>query len=198
MTFDVLLVDDDRDVLEALEARLRIAGLRVKTCAYYIEVVDHLTPNFPGCVVTDIRMPGKTGLDLIAKAVAVDPELPVIVLTGFAETDTVVKAMRGGALTVLEKPCPMEALLDALTQAIAQRAAVLKTRKTRARRAARTSTGRLPKDLALSPQLAEYEGELIRRALKRNNGNKAKTAQELGVSRSQLYAKIKGLGPEEQ
>lgn len=190
----VLLVDDDRDVLEALETRLAIAGYQVIACASYIEAKDHLVPGFAGCVVTDIRMPGKTGLDLIARACAVDPELPVIVLTGFAETETVVSAMREGAVTVLEKPCPMEMLLETIAQTMMQRSAILNTRRTRAKRDARAAAGRPPKDSALSPQLAEYEAELVRRALGRNAGNKAKTAQELGISRSQLYAKIKRMG----
>lgn len=188
---DVLLVDDDRDVLDALEARLTIAGYRVIACASYIEAKDYLGPGFEGCVVTDIRLPGKTGLDLIARTNAVDPELPVIVLTGFAETETVVSAMREGAVTVLEKPCPMEMLLETIAQALEQRSAILRARKTRAKRAV---AGRPPKEGALSPQLAEYEAELIRRALKRNGDNKAQTAQELGISRSQLYAKIRSLG----
>ncbi|MCA8884751.1 MAG: response regulator [Rhodobacteraceae bacterium] len=190
----VLLVDDDRDVLEALETRLALAGYNVIACASYIEAKDHLMPGFEGCVVTDIRMPGKTGIDLIARACAVDPELPVIVLTGFADTKTVVSAMREGAVTVLEKPCPIELLIETVAQALLQRGAVLKTRRTRAKRAARATAGRPSKDSALSPQLAEYEAELVRRALKRNADNKAKTAQELGISRSQLYVKIKSLG----
>jgi len=188
---DVLLVDDDRDVLEALEGRLVLAGHHVTAVASYIEAIDHLTVGFQGCVITDIRMPGKTGHDLIAKAYSIDPELPVIVLTGFAETETVVNAMRGGALTVLEKPCTMETLLSTVDQAIAGRNAHLETRRTRAKRAVSAAQGRIPKDLALSPQLVEYEAELIRRALKRNDGNKDRTALELGISRSQLYAKIK-------
>lgn len=191
MMNSVLLVDDDRDVLDALEARLAVAGYRVIACASYIEAKDHLVARFEGCVVTDIRMPGKTGLDLIERASASDPELPVIVLTGFAETATVVRAMRAGAVTVLEKPCPMERLIQTISQALEQRKATLQTRRARAKRAARATTGRPPKDRALSPQLAEYEAELVRRALNRNDGNKVKTAQELGISRSQLYAKIK-------
>lgn len=191
MTIDVLLVDDDRDVLDALQTRLSLAGLRVLACRAYIEAVDHLVPQFPGCIVTDIRMPGKSGLDLIHKAQSVDPELPVIAITGFAETQTVVQAIRGGAVTVLEKPCEMTTLIEAVTEALSTRAAVMKTRQNRAQKAARLSRGRPAQDHTLSPQLAEYERELIRRALARNNGDKTKAANELGVSRSQLYAKLK-------
>lgn len=195
MTFDVLLVDDDRDVLEAIAARLTLAGFRVQPCSAYIEAIDHLTAQFAGCVVTDIRMPGKSGLDLITKAQAIDPELPVIAITGFAETETVVKAMQGGAVTVLEKPCEMETLLEAIVGALNNRKTVMKTRRSRSKRAARQSTGRPPVDRALSAQMGDYERELIARALKRNDGNKQKAAAELGVSKSQLYAKLKAFGP---
>lgn len=187
----VLLVDDDRDVLETLAARFAVAGHDVIACASYIEATDRLQPGFEGCVVTDIRMPGKTGLDLIELAHKIDPELPILVLTGFAETQTVVQAIRSGALTVLEKPCSMDTLLQAIQSAITQRDSILKTRKTRAKRAARSATGRAPKERALSPMMQEYEAELIQRALKRNGGNKAKAAKELGISKTQLYAKIK-------
>lgn len=190
MSFDVLLVDDDLDVLDALKARFEHAQLRVLCCKSYVEAVDHITVEFAGCIVTDIRMPGKSGLDLIGRAHAVDPELPVIVLTGFSETETVVKAMQRGAVTVLEKPCPMDTLLEQVTAGIEARQTLLHTRKTRAQAAAR---GRLPKDKALSPQIAAYETELIQRAIKRNNGDKSKAAKELGISRSKLYAKLKAI-----
>lgn len=188
MSFDVLLVDDDADVRDALKARFEHAQLRILCCKSYIEAIDHITVEFGGCIVTDIRMPGKSGVDLIDKAYAVDPELPVIVLTGFSETETIVRAMQGGAITVLEKPCAMNDLLRQVSQAIAVRQALLQTRKTRAQAAAR---GRPPKDKALSPQIAAYEKELIQRAIKRNSGDKSKAAKELGISRSQLYAKLK-------
>jgi two-component system C4-dicarboxylate transport response regulator DctD len=187
MRVDVLLVEDDIDVLDALRARFQQANLSVQCCKRYIEAIDHISVDFAGCIVTDIRMPGKSGHDLIAKVNAVDPTLPVLVLTGFAETETVVKAMQAGAITVLEKPCPMEVLLGEVSKSIAARRDVLETRKTRAQNAAR---GRPPIDKALSPQVAAYETELIVRAIKRNNGDKVKAAKELGISRSQLYAKL--------
>lgn len=194
MTTDVLLIDDDPDVLESVQDRLEVEGMRVRTCRSFIEAVDHLKPGFAGVVITDIRMPGKTGLDLVARARLIDPELPVIVLTGFAETETVVKAMQGGAITVLEKPCPIDVLLAEIAQADARRKDILKTRIRNAQDASRSQPGRPPKEQALAPQLVELERQLIMRALKRNFGNRQKTAEDLGVSRSRLYAKIQLLG----
>ena len=194
MTIDVLLVDDDRDVLDAIAARLDLAGFRVQACSAYIEAIDHLGPHFSGCVVTDIRMPGKSGFDLIAKAHSIDPELPVIAITGFAETETVVKAMQGGTVTVLEKPCEMDTLIGAVKDGLRRRTAIMKTRQNRSQKAARHSGGRPSSDRTLSPQMVDYERELISRTLKRNAGNKVKTAGELGISKSQLYAKLKSFG----
>ena len=162
MSVDVLLVDDDRDVLEALETRLSLSGFTVLACASYIEAVDHLSPGFQGCIVTDIRMPGKSGLDLLHKANATDPELPVIVLTGFAQTATVVSAMRHGAVTVLEKPCPMPELIALVGQVLNQRQAVLKTRKTRAKRAVR---GRPPAERALVAAIGRIRARTHRACL---------------------------------
>lgn len=194
MTVDVLLVDDDPDVLESLHDMLALEGLSVKSCRSFIEAADHLTSNFEGVVITDFRMPGKTGLDLVVRAKLIDPELPVIVLTGFADTGFVVQAMRGGATTVLEKPCPIDVLLSEIQQARHQRKDILKTRHRNAQDSATHQLGRPPKERAIGPQLAALERQLIVKALKRNKGSKQKAADELGVSRSRLYAKIRSLG----
>ncbi|MBL4811731.1 MAG: DNA-binding response regulator [Rhodobacteraceae bacterium] len=181
-------------MLEALRDRLIIAGFQVKTCRSYIEAVDHIRPGYDGVILTDIRMPGKTGLDLVAKAQSIDPELPVIILTGYAETETVVEAMRNGAVTVFEKPCPIDLLLAEILRVADIRSDILKTRNRKAQDAARLPVGRPPKEHRLTPQLAEFEQQLILRALKRNRGDKDKTAKELGISRSKLYAKMQNTG----
>jgi DNA-binding NtrC family response regulator len=102
--------------------------------------------------------------------------------------------MQGGAVTVLEKPCQMDTLIDTIKGGLCRRAAIMKTRQNRSQKAARHSGGRPSSDRALSPQMVDYERELISRALKHNAGNKVKTAGELGISKSQLYAKLKSFG----
>jgi len=191
MSATVLVVDDDRDVRETLKERLLLENYRVITCGTFIEAAPHLSPSFDGVVVTDLKMPGKTGLDLVERARQIDETLPVIVLTGFASTSAVVDLMREGAVTVLEKPCPLDRLLAQIAELATTRAAVLKTRKRRILDNMRSGAGRPPSESALAPQVREFEIQLIMKALKRNNGDKEKAAKELGLSRSSLYAKLR-------
>ncbi|MBC7146020.1 MAG: sigma-54-dependent Fis family transcriptional regulator [Thioclava marina] len=128
----VLFVDDDRAVREALGQTLELAGLRPTLAGSYIEAKDHISTEFEGVVVTDIRMPGKDGfalLDLVQKA---DPELPVVLLTGEADVPMAVRAMAGGAFDFLEKPCSGKDLLAVVEKALETRARVMEARFSRA------------------------------------------------------------------
>lgn len=187
----VLLVDDDLDVLESLCDRLELHGFDVQTCTSFIEAVDHISVHFEGVIVSDVCMPGKSGLDLVKRAQSIDPELPVIILTGFAQTQTVVTAMQGGAVTVLEKPCSIPILIGEIEKSIELRQTVLTSRARNAKDIVRQSAGRPPKDKALAPQMAEVERQLILRTMRRCKGNKTRAALELGISRSQLYEKLR-------
>lgn len=128
----VLFVDDDRAVREALGQTLELAGLKPTLASSYIEAKDHISTEFDGVVVTDIRMPGKDGfalLDLVQKA---DPELPVVLLTGEADVPMAVRAMAGGAFDFLEKPCSGKDLLAVVEKALETRARVMEARFSRA------------------------------------------------------------------
>ena len=78
----VLLVDDDASVREALAQTLDLADLSPLTAGSFIEAKDHIGPDFPGVILSDIRMPGRDGFFLLDHAQAMDPDLPVILLTG--------------------------------------------------------------------------------------------------------------------
>lgn len=129
MTRGVLLVDDDREVREALGQTLELAELRPILAGSYIEAKDHISPAFPGVVVTDIRMPGKDGFALLAHARAVDPELPVILLTGEGDIPMAVRGIASGAFDFLEKPCAPSDLLAVIDKALKTRALVLENRQ---------------------------------------------------------------------
>lgn len=133
MTQSVLLVDDDLMVLEALSQTLELAGLTVISARSYVEAKDHLTAGFDGVVLSDIRMPGKDGFALLKQAQAVDPELPVILLTGEGDIPTAVRGMSEGAFDFLEKPCDPSTLLSVLGRARQTRALVLENRALRAK-----------------------------------------------------------------
>ncbi len=124
----VLLVDDDRAVREALGQTLELAGLRPVLAGSYIEAKDHIAPDFEGVVLSDIRMPGKDGFALLEHSRKVDPDLPVILLTGEGDVPMAVRGMSGGAFDFLEKPCNPSDLLAVVGKALKTRALVLENR----------------------------------------------------------------------
>jgi len=126
---DVLFVDDD-DMLR--EANLQsfslagLAGMAVPSAARALEVVD---ADFPGVVVTDLRMPGMDGIALFRRLREIDPDLPVIIVTGHGDIPMAVAAMREGAYHFLPKPYPAEQLLGAVRHALEKRRLVLENRR---------------------------------------------------------------------
>ena len=133
MTQAVLLVDDDMMVREALGQTLELNGLTVIAAGSYVEAKDHIQPDFPGVILSDIRMPGKDGFALLQQAQAVDPELPVILLTGEGDIPTAVRGMTEGAFDFLEKPCDPNTLLSVIGRALQTRTLVLENRALRAK-----------------------------------------------------------------
>ena len=129
MTGKVLLVDDDAMVREALAQTIELGGREPVTAASYIEAKDHIRADFPGVVLSDIRMPGRDGFALLEYARKVDPDLPVILLTGEGDIPMAVRGMKGGAYAFLEKPCEPGDLMAVLERALQQRAVVLENRR---------------------------------------------------------------------
>ncbi len=129
MTTRVLLVDDDRDIREALGQTLELADLAPTVAGSFVEAKDHLTPAFQGVVVSDIRMPGRDGFYLLDFVRETDPELPVILLTGEADIPMAVRAMSAGAYDFLEKPCAPQAFVAVIERALKARALVLENRR---------------------------------------------------------------------
>ncbi|NIY80437.1 sigma-54-dependent Fis family transcriptional regulator [Celeribacter sp. HF31] len=125
----VLLVDDDASVREALGQTLELADLTATLAGSYIEAKDHISRDFPGVVVSDIRMPGKDGFALLAYAQSVDAELPVILLTGEGDVPMAVRGISEGAFDFLEKPCAPKDLIAVVEKALKTRALVLENRR---------------------------------------------------------------------
>ncbi|WP_460273256.1 sigma-54-dependent transcriptional regulator [Celeribacter sp. ULVN23_4] len=125
----VLLVDDDASVREALGQTLELADLRPTLAGSYIEAKDHISRDFPGVVISDIRMPGKDGFALLEFAQKVDPELPVILLTGEGDVPMAVRGISSGAFDFLEKPCAPKDLIAVVEKAVKTRGLVLENRR---------------------------------------------------------------------
>ncbi len=128
MTRKVLLVDDDAAVREALAQTLELADYNPVPAGSFVAAKDHIRADFPGVIVSDIRMPGRDGFHLLNYAHEVDPELPVILLTGEGDIPMAVRAMGQGAFDFLEKPCAAADLLEVLGKAFSARTQVLEQR----------------------------------------------------------------------
>ena len=127
----VLLVDDDREVRDALEQTLLLADYKVISAQSYIEAKDHITPDFQGVIVSDIRMPGKDGFDLLELVQRVDADLPVILLTGEGDIPMAVRGIQSGAFAFLEKPCAPSELIDMIARGARARGLVIENRQLR-------------------------------------------------------------------
>jgi len=127
----VLLIDDDPHLRQALSQTLDLAGLKVVSLGDARDLAARLPADWPGVVVSDIRMPGIDGLELLQQLRTRDSEMPVILITGHGDIQLAVQAMRAGAYDFLEKPFPSEALLDSVRRALALRQLVLDNRSLR-------------------------------------------------------------------
>ena len=127
----VILIDDDPHLRQALYQTLDLAGLHVLPLAEANGLAERIGRDWPGVVVSDIRMPGMDGLELLAQLHGQDPELPVLLITGHGDVPLAVQAMRAGAYDFLEKPFASDALLDSVRRALALRALVMDNRSLR-------------------------------------------------------------------
>ncbi|WP_298933448.1 sigma-54 dependent transcriptional regulator [uncultured Ruegeria sp.] len=124
----VLLVDDDAAVREALSQTLELADYAPVAAGSFVAAKDHIRADFPGVIVSDIRMPGRDGFHLLSYARDIDPDLPVILLTGEGDIPMAVQAMGQGAFDFLEKPCAASDLLAVLERAFTARRHVIEQR----------------------------------------------------------------------
>jgi two-component system C4-dicarboxylate transport response regulator DctD len=101
---DVVLLDDDIHLRTALSQSFDLAGLQVQAYGSAEGVLQALPAQWPGVLVTDIRMPGMNGLELLEQLQEFDSQLPVLLITGHGDVPLAVQAMRIGAYDFLQKP----------------------------------------------------------------------------------------------
>ncbi len=128
----VLLVDDDAQMRASTEQALDLAGLSVTGFSSAEDALHHAGPGLNGVVVSDIRMPGIDGMTLLQRLRDMDPDLPVILITGHADVQLAVEAMRRGAYDFIEKPFVTQSLIAILRRAMDHRSLVLENRRLRA------------------------------------------------------------------
>jgi FixJ family two-component response regulator len=114
----VVVIDDDPEVREALEDLLHSVGLQVETFASVQGFLDRSGKERPGCLVLDVRLPGRSGLDFHDDLAKANVHLPVVFISGHADVPMSVRAMKAGAIEFLTKPFRDQDLLDAIQQAL--------------------------------------------------------------------------------
>ena len=162
----LLLVDDDQVFRDRLARALVDRGLDVTTASDCDGALDIARRDPPELAVVDLKMPGRSGLELVRELLALDAETVIIVLTGYGSIPTAVEAMKSGARHYLTKPADADQILAALG-------------------AAATSDVDLP-----TPSLARVEWEHIQRVLNDCAGNVSEAARRLGLHRRSLQRKL--------
>ena len=114
---DVWIVDDDRSIRWVLEKALAREGIPFKTFATAYEVLQALGVSQPQVLVSDIRMPGESGLVLLSKVKERYPQIPIIIMTAYSDLDSAVAAFQGGAFEYLPKPFDIEHALALIRRA---------------------------------------------------------------------------------
>jgi RNA polymerase sigma factor (sigma-70 family) len=116
----VVIVDDDADFRESVGRLLRSVGLQIQQFSSVAEFLASKPTDGPTCLVLDVRMPGRSGLELQRDLVAADRQVPIIFMTAHGDIPMTVQAMKGGAIEFLTKPFRDQDLLDAVEAGIAR------------------------------------------------------------------------------
>ena len=125
----IIIVDDDPGIRESLEGLLRSVGLQVKALASVPEFLKEGRPEGPTCLVLDVRLPGRSGLDFERDLSTANIHVPIIFITGYGDIPMSVQAMKGGAVEFLTKPFRDQDLLDAIQLGLARDRAWLENEK---------------------------------------------------------------------
>jgi two-component system, NtrC family, C4-dicarboxylate transport response regulator DctD len=133
MNGEVIFVDDEGAIRDAVRQWLELSGVTVRTFAGVDQALPVIDADFAGVVITDVRMPGRDGFALLHALMDIDPDLPVIVVTGHGDVPMAVQALRQGAYDFVEKPFTPERLLESYKRAQDKRRLVLENRRLRQR-----------------------------------------------------------------
>ncbi len=156
----VMLIDDEAMIRQSTEQWLKIAGFEVLSFDRAETALETLDEQFPGIVVSDVKMPGMDGLTLMAEAQQRIPELPVILITGHGDVDMAIKAMREGAYDFIEKPFVPERLVETIHRACEKRRLMLEN--LRLQQNLSSQSGLDAKLIGISPSIQRLKRELLK------------------------------------
>jgi len=126
MSEKVLLVDDEKDFLEAMSERMKSRDMEVTTASSAKEALEKIEHENFDAIVLDFQMPGMDGMEALKSMKTKQPESQIILLTGYATVEKTVEAMKIGAADFLEKPADLEILSQKIKQAKAEKILIVK------------------------------------------------------------------------
>jgi RNA polymerase sigma factor (sigma-70 family) len=197
----IVVIDDDPSIRKSLDNLFRSVGLDVELFGSPQEFLQSKRPDRPGCIVLDVRFPGRSGLDMQREMAAANTPLPIIFITGYGDIPMSVRAMKAGAVEFLTKPFRDQDLLDAVGLALerdrARRAKEERLAELRARFDTLTArerqvlslviAGRLNKQIAGELGVSEMTVKMHRRQVMRKMqalglAQLVRLADQLGIS----------------
>jgi len=174
----ILIVDDDAILRTRLAAAFQERGFEARAAADYDEAVAFANEESPEYALVDLRLPGRSGLEIVRELRAIDSETKIVVLTGYGSIATAMDAVRLGAANYISKPADVDDILLAFTRAHAD-----------------PVVSAAP-DYA-PPSLARAEWEHINRVLSDSDGNISEAARRLKIHRRSLQRKLQKYPPKE-
>ncbi len=185
----VAIIDDEADMRASISQWLELSGYRTESYENAAKALESIGSNFPGIVLSDIRMPGMDGMELLKKFQTVDSTLPVILITGHGDVQMAVEAMRIGAYDFVEKPFDPERLSDLVRHAIEARRLVMDNRALR--RELSDGSILMRKLMGSSPQVEKLREDIL--DLAQADGNIMITG-ETGTGKSLVARAIHAAG----
>ncbi|MFC1513184.1 response regulator transcription factor [Thermodesulfobacteriota bacterium] len=173
----IILVDDEEIFRHRLARAFTKRGFTVFTAADYDEAIAGIRQHRPMLAVVDLKMPGKSGLELIADAKKLHPAMKIVVLTGYGSIATATQATKLGAVYYLPKPADVDGILTAFAKD--------------------GDSPNLAEEDFIAPSLARLEWEHINRVLHDCKGNISSAAKKLGLHRRTLQRKLNKYPPNE-
>ncbi len=174
----IMLVDDTFVLRERLSMAMQQRGFRVEAAGNFEEAVEVFRSRPTDLAVLDLRMPGKSGLELLRKLLQIKPDTRIIMLSGFGSIPASIDAVRAGAVNFLSKPADADDILSAFM---------------------RGDEPSVPDGAVAfpAPSLARNEWEHIHRVLSDCGGNISEAARRLGIHRRSLQRKLRKRAPED-
>jgi two-component system C4-dicarboxylate transport response regulator DctD len=156
----ILFVDDEAPMRHAVTQWLELAGFEMLVHEKATSALNAVSADFPGILVTDLKMEGMDGMELLRRTQQIDPELPVVVITGHGDVEIAVEAMHLGAYDFIEKPFAPERFLEVVRRAFEKRQLVVENRRLRRAVSEQTLSARIIGTSTAAEQLRASVAEL--------------------------------------